>query len=848
MVKHIIFFLAAFLFPFLSYAQSVEWLRGSKYEHIVSLAVDREGRVVTGGYISGTTTIEGYTFTANGANDLLIVKRNPDSTLKWIRSYGGSGAETLSSLGLDSFQNIYVAGTYRGAMTIGNVTLPTAQGQDRSLFVAKLDSNGNVIWAVKPTSSGLSIALARHDEFVVHADGSCTFAGVYGDSVVIGSETFYADGIGAAGFLARLDPQGTLMWAKNFGIQFYPYGLCGRKDGTTYLTGHHISAFTLQGQQITPVDDSDILVMKFTSNGNLAKTLHFSGPSHEQGYQIGVDQAENLYLLGSYEQNLTIDDTELPNSQTGTDFFYTRIDINGSVKWVRHILTVPFFYAPRLVVDPSGSGYLTLSYYGTTIFEGHQLATAGGADALIAVYDDQGRKRWHMRGGGIEWDDIPTIGADGYGATYFGGFGFKNVTYGSKTVNGDDVVHGIVGKIIEPIILTTSPGGDHYCAGDTISIRFLTTVNHPFGNQFMAYLSDSLGKFDSLVQIGKVNGTDDSVIIGIIPKTTPTGSGYRIRVSGTRPETVGFDRGPSFTIHGLPPAKITPRKPANFCDGEIVPLLASGGIRYLWSTGDTSKEISPSTEGWYSVTVWNENECEAADSIQLKKIPLPIAEIVAEGPTIFCAGGQVKLTGKGGKRYAWSNGQTTPSIIVKTTGIYMVNVFNDSNCSKQSDPIEITVHPAPEKPTATFINDTLFSSSDYGNRWGLIGSAVTDTSRAFRPTKSGTYYVVVSDSNGCENRSDNIEVMVQSSSISNHEVLSFSVAPNPAHHEIEIHLPSQHGSITVFDVTGKSIWNSKATEIVDGYVVLSIASWPHGAYYVRYEVDGMAHTRQIVKQ
>ena len=54
--------------------------------------------------------------------------------------------------------------------------------------------------------------------------------------------------------------------------------------------------------------------------------------------------------------------------------------------------------------------------------------------------------------------------------------------------------------------------------------------------------------------------------------------------------------------------------------------------------------------------------------------------ITAGGPTTFCAGGSVTLTSSAGTTYLWSNGATTQSINVTSSGSYTVRVTNASGC------------------------------------------------------------------------------------------------------------------------------------------------------------------------
>jgi hypothetical protein len=88
------------------------------------------------------------------------------------------------------------------------------------------------------------------------------------------------------------------------------------------------------------------------------------------------------------------------------------------------------------------------------------------------------------------------------------------------------------------------------------------TVSGPFdaGNVFTAQLSDANGSFVNPVVIGSVIGTQSGIINAVIPKTMPTGSGYRIRVVGSSPSVAGSDNGTDILIDQFSNS-ITPASP-----------------------------------------------------------------------------------------------------------------------------------------------------------------------------------------------------------------------------------------------------------------------------------------------
>ena len=70
----------------------------------------------------------------------------------WVVSFGGSDSDKGISIGTDSLGFIYISGYYNNQATFGSITLTNNSlsqwGNNKENFIAKLDSNGNVLWAV----------------------------------------------------------------------------------------------------------------------------------------------------------------------------------------------------------------------------------------------------------------------------------------------------------------------------------------------------------------------------------------------------------------------------------------------------------------------------------------------------------------------------------------------------------------------------------------------------------------------------------------------------------------------------------------------------------------------------
>ena len=245
-------------------------------------------------------------------------------------------------------------------------------------------------------------------------------------------------------------------------------------------------------------------------------------------------------------------------------------------------------------------------------------------------------------------------------------------------------------------------------------------------------------------------------------------------ISVKETNTLGCDTTVSRTIpvNALPSVTITPSGPTTICNGQSVTLLATPGfVSYSWNTGETTPNITVTQSGTYVVTVVDQNGCSNnSNSITVTVQNVPAPQIQASGPTTFCQGGSVTLsiTGTNIQGYAWSNGATTSSITVTTSGSYWCEVTYNNGCKARTDIIEVTVVPKPSVsitangPT-TFCEGgsvVLDAGAGFATYAWSNGQQTVGTNRTLTVTDSGTYTVTVTNNIGCSATSQPVTVTV----------------------------------------------------------------------------------------
>ena len=211
------------------------------------------------------------------------------------------------------------------------------------------------------------------------------------------------------------------------------------------------------------------------------------------------------------------------------------------------------------------------------------------------------------------------------------------------------------------------------------------------------------------------------------------------------------------------------------CINNMFDLSASGGIEYLWNTGDTTKNITKQAlvNTDYVVTVVNEHGCKKTDTVSIFVNQLPLVE--AGSDLTVCYGDLVNLLATGASNYAWSNGVNTDNndFTATISSKYFVT-GTDANGCYNVDSLTLTVNPLPivnagNNLSICYGKDiTLKATGGIVYNWSPAGtlSAPTDSITIAAPIVSTNYVVTVTDINNCSN-TDDILVTVNNLPVAN---------------------------------------------------------------------------------
>ncbi len=145
----------------------------------------------------------------------------------------------------------------------------------------------------------------------------------------------------------------------------------------------------------------------------------------------------------------------------------------------------------------------------------------------------------------------------------------------------------VVTVIIDNPLLGTQPiTPASYCAGSILTVPFATTDTFGSGNVFTVQLSDVSGSFANPTSLSGTVAAN--AIVVTLPLTTPPGTGYRVRLMGSNPQTEGEASSTILTISAPPSVSAMSNSPAGQVSiGDTLRLTTSGqnltGATYTWS-------------------------------------------------------------------------------------------------------------------------------------------------------------------------------------------------------------------------------------------------------------------------
>ncbi|WP_417370732.1 SBBP repeat-containing protein [Gelidibacter japonicus] len=191
-------------------------------EYPLALALDTGGHIYLTGDFKGTVDFNpgsgDATLTSAGNEDIFILKVDGNGDFIWVKQMGSAGVDKGTSISVDAQSNVYTTGHFIQTVDFdpGDGVFNMASSGGSNIFVQKLDTNGNFLWANYMGGLGNDEGVSITND----ADGNIIVTGNFFNRADFdsgaGDLSLTSEG-GYDMFIQKFDPDGNHIWLRQMG-------------------------------------------------------------------------------------------------------------------------------------------------------------------------------------------------------------------------------------------------------------------------------------------------------------------------------------------------------------------------------------------------------------------------------------------------------------------------------------------------------------------------------------------------------------------------------------------------------------------------------------------------------
>ncbi|HBX53204.1 MAG: hypothetical protein A2275_05660 [Bacteroidetes bacterium RIFOXYA12_FULL_35_11] len=294
----------------------------------------KDGYIYASMYYSGTAEFFGtsYTNTTSYGEDIILMKMNQEGNPVWVKKIGGQNNDRVFDIFIDNSSNILMTGWFNSTILFDTIQLNTNSTSNFDVFIAKFDSAGNAQWAQKfggtGSDEGYGIAADASNNIVITGSFKNSITNTAGTINSLGSTDV---------FIAKFDPNGTILWMKSAG------GInndCGREikfdlTGNIVVAGFFYQSATFGSLTATANYQTDVFLAKYTTAGTEQWIKSGGGDLTfiEEPTSILFDNNNNIYLTGNFCGSAHFGSLS-SSSYSNTRMFLIKYSSTGSEMWL----------------------------------------------------------------------------------------------------------------------------------------------------------------------------------------------------------------------------------------------------------------------------------------------------------------------------------------------------------------------------------------------------------------------------------------------------------------------------------------------------------------------------------
>jgi len=464
-----------------------------------SLKVFQEGKQIEAHWMIQEGNIVSFDIPSYNPNIAMVID---PLTRVWGTYYGGTLSDVSFGLDSDNNGNIVISGESYSTNNISSGGFQnTYGGGSGDAFVCKFLPNGNRIWATYFGGSGndraYSISINPQNCYIVSGITSSA------NNISTGIHQTTLGGL-VDGFLLKLNSSGIRDWSTYLGGNGadYTWGNTCDSGNNIYVTGWTTSldSIALNGfQNVNSGGSYDAFLMKFNDSGNQIWGTYYGGSNVDQGFNLKVDQNQNVYLCGNTNSsNLISSFGHQNNIGGGYDAFIVKLNSNGNRLWATYYGGSGGDSGFGISTDINNNVYLSGSTDSPNNISssGYQNSLAGSSDGYFVKFTPLGIRIYgsYLGDTGQESDNRIEIDADG------------DIYLSGQTNSSNGIaLNGFQNNI----------GGGY----DAFIVKFDSSLNKQWGT----YIGGSLNEFACQFVLNTVN--KDIFISGYTPSINNIASG-----------------------------------------------------------------------------------------------------------------------------------------------------------------------------------------------------------------------------------------------------------------------------------------------------------------------------------
>jgi hypothetical protein len=353
-----------------------------------AIALDRWGNIYIAGRFLTDLNFSGSVRTSVGSSDMFLAKLNRRGDLLWLRTPGGVGngsfgQDGITSIALDSSGNCHVTGHYNSDALFDSIALSSSLTYE--MFVAKYDSSGKVLWVRSAGGAG-----ALHLGLGIAADsaGNSYCTGRFFNTLTLGPYTFDAGDAEQKAFIAKIDPDGSFLWAHEIGSGSY-YGagedIAVDRNGDACVAGQFRSTIRFGSIEHTYNNALNyaVLIVRYDSAGTYLWSARSDGQEQSaSSSKLCLDDNGNAYVTGEFSGTIGFGSTSLSGPRKSA--FVAKLDRNGRWVLAGKIDGSGTAEGNGIAITSDGDCEVTGSFTDSISIGSRQLQSSGGYDLFLA--------------------------------------------------------------------------------------------------------------------------------------------------------------------------------------------------------------------------------------------------------------------------------------------------------------------------------------------------------------------------------------------------------------------------------------------------------------------------------